>query len=211
MSTCAKFTGRYQILHNNNKSTTDVDLNFKIDNAVAVSSAYFSLNPGESKEHIIVEQANTMLVESDNPVSVATANSDAGTATFTVDTLSDVASTSAKEVCAYTTQPLTLTTTDTLPAPLAINTTYYAISRGTNELMIAASSNDALAGTQIDITDTGTGVHTMVLDSLYSKRLDDSTHGTIQYWANANAEKVTIKNTGNARATGYFYSARTSA
>lgn len=48
-----------------------------------------------------------------------------------------------------------------LPAGLAAVTTYFAIRLGTDTLKLATSSANALAGTAIDITDAGTGTHTL--------------------------------------------------
>lgn len=54
-----------------------------------------------------------------------------------------------------------LTTTDTLPAPLAIATNYYIVTVGKTTCKLATSLANARAGTFVDITSTGTGVHTM--------------------------------------------------
>lgn len=57
------------------------------------------------------------------------------------------------------------TTTGTLPAPLLPDTTYYAFLAGTGigSLKLATTYARAIAGTTIDITDTGTGAHTLVV------------------------------------------------
>ena len=52
-------------------------------------------------------------------------------------------------------------TTDTLPAPLIANTVYYAIRLDSTHIKIANRKANAMAGIQIDITDQGTGVHTI--------------------------------------------------
>lgn len=55
-----------------------------------------------------------------------------------------------------------LTTTGTLPAGLALATDYFAIQTGTNGVIkLASSLANAQAGTAIDITDAGTGTHTI--------------------------------------------------
>lgn len=56
-----------------------------------------------------------------------------------------------------------LTTTGTLPAGLTANTVYYIIKPGSpaDEFMLASNLTNAEASTQIDITDTGTGNHTV--------------------------------------------------
>lgn len=51
------------------------------------------------------------------------------------------------------------TTTDTLPAGLALATDYYVISSATPAFTVSA----ALGGAVVDITDTGTGTHTFTL------------------------------------------------
>lgn len=53
--------------------------------------------------------------------------------------------------------PLRFTTTTTLPAPLALNTTYYARDITANTFKVSLTPT----GTAIDITDTGTGTHTV--------------------------------------------------
>jgi len=57
--------------------------------------------------------------------------------------------------------PIRLTTTDTLPAPFLINTTYYIIRVDSNVVMLATSRANAFAGTQINITTTGAGTQTV--------------------------------------------------
>lgn len=53
------------------------------------------------------------------------------------------------------------TTTTTLPAPLATLTDYYLIRMSNGTFEVASSYANAIAGTQIDITDAGTGTHTI--------------------------------------------------
>ena len=57
--------------------------------------------------------------------------------------------------------PVRLTTTTTLPAGLALATDYYVIKTAAGTLKLAASRTLAYAGTAIDITDDGTGTHTL--------------------------------------------------
>jgi len=54
-----------------------------------------------------------------------------------------------------------LTTTTTLPAGLATATDYYVIVVDENTFKLATTYANAVAGTQIDITDAGTGTHTV--------------------------------------------------
>lgn len=54
-----------------------------------------------------------------------------------------------------------LTTTVTLPGGLALLTDYYVIPLSVNTFSLASSLANAILGTAIDITDAGTGVHTI--------------------------------------------------
>lgn len=54
-----------------------------------------------------------------------------------------------------------LTTTGVLPAPLAINTVYYAIPVDANNLKVAATPSDAARSIAINLTTQGTGNHTI--------------------------------------------------
>lgn len=62
----------------------------------------------------------------------------------------------------YTGTPVQFTTTGTLPAPLVVGTTYYAMQVDNVSLIqVATSQANAIAGTFITLTDAGTGVHTI--------------------------------------------------
>lgn len=54
-----------------------------------------------------------------------------------------------------------VTTTGTLPAGLAVDTTYYLIPGSSTTIKLASTRANAHAGTPIDITDTGSGTHTI--------------------------------------------------
>lgn len=54
-----------------------------------------------------------------------------------------------------------LTTTTTLPAGLSLATDYYVIKVSDSTFKLATSYANAIAGTAINITDAGTGTHTM--------------------------------------------------
>lgn len=60
-----------------------------------------------------------------------------------------------------------LTSTGTLPAGLATSTVYYAVDNGDGTNSFATSRANALAGTLVDITDTGSvgATHTIVVDT----------------------------------------------
>jgi len=62
----------------------------------------------------------------------------------------------------YTTgEKVRLTTTNTLPDPLAVSTDYYPIYVDDTHIRLATSLENAYAGTYIDLTDAGTGTHTI--------------------------------------------------
>lgn len=54
-------------------------------------------------------------------------------------------------------------TTGTMPDPLVVGTSYYAIRISSQLIKIATSKANALAGTAIDLTTQGTGTHTLTL------------------------------------------------
>lgn len=54
-----------------------------------------------------------------------------------------------------------VSTTDTLPAGLSASTDYFVIVVDADTYQLASSLANALAGTQIDITDQGVGTHTL--------------------------------------------------
>lgn len=63
-------------------------------------------------------------------------------------------------------QPITFTTTGTLPAGLALSTIYYAIRTSSTQMMVATTLANALAGTQLDPVDSGSGTHTVTAVNL---------------------------------------------
>lgn len=102
------------------------------------------------------------------PASVTTSqtctNTLGQTATFTADAGTDVityTSTASLPSNILTGTRVRLTTTTTLPAGLALATDYYVIRIDNATCKLASSYANAIAGTQINITDAGTGTHTM--------------------------------------------------
>lgn len=63
-------------------------------------------------------------------------------------------------------QAVTLTTTGTLPSGLSLATTYYIIRASATTIQFATSQANANAGTPIDITTQGSGIHTIVYTSV---------------------------------------------
>lgn len=96
------------------------------------------------------------------------------TAQATTNTLaqSDTFTANVSDICTYTSfvnipsnlltgTRVRLTTTTTLPAPLALATDYFVIRINNTTFRLATSFANAVTGTQIGITNTGTGTHTI--------------------------------------------------
>lgn len=86
------------------------------------------------------------------------------TATFTADAGTDImtyTSTTSIPSNLLTGTRCRCTTSGTLPAGLATATDYYLIKVSDTTYKLATSYANAIAGTQIDITDAGTGTHTL--------------------------------------------------
>lgn len=78
--------------------------------------------------------------------------------TFTADAGSDVCTTATAP---DDRSPVRLTTTGTLPAGLATNTDYFVIRVSATTFKLATSWENSRVGTAINITDAGTGTHTI--------------------------------------------------
>jgi len=65
--------------------------------------------------------------------------------------------------------PVRLETTGSAPGGLATSTDYYVIVVDTDSISLAISRDDALVGTEIDITSAGSGTHTLVDTSTTSR------------------------------------------
>lgn len=94
----------------------------------------------------------------------ATTNTLGRSATFTADDTTDTmtyTSVTSLPSNILTGTRVRLTTTTTLPAPLATATDYYVVRLSDTTFKLATSYANAIAGTVIDITTTGTGTHTI--------------------------------------------------
>jgi len=94
----------------------------------------------------------------------ATTNTLGQSDTFTADAGTDLCtytSTASIPSNLLTGTRVRLTTTTTLPAPLATATDYYLIRMSDTTFELATTYANAIAGTQIDITTTGTCTHTI--------------------------------------------------
>lgn len=76
--------------------------------------------------------------------------------------------------------PIRVSSSTTLPAGLAAATDYWVIRVDDNTIKLATSKANALAGTAINITDQGTGTHTLTRDVKVAKDL--GTQGGIVEW-----------------------------
>lgn len=83
--------------------------------------------------------------------------------TFTADAGTDILTLATGGTWVRTGRRVVLETTDTLPGGVSVLTGYYLIAESSTEIKLAASLDDALAGTEIDITGAGTGTHTLYL------------------------------------------------
>lgn len=108
--------------------------------------------------------------------SVDTANDWANAATTTMDTQSNL-----DQGVNYNYVAVTFSTTGSLPGGLSINTIYFLIRYADNTFRVATSFYNAKNNTYIDITSTGTGVHTVTPVSI----------GTIKH-IRANMLKISI-------------------
>lgn len=81
---------------------------------------------------------------------------------FTVNTSTNVLTTTGSTALFETGYPVKVSTTTTLPSPLSGSTIYYSRKTGTNTFTLHLIAADANANTNIvDITTTGSGTHTM--------------------------------------------------
>lgn len=72
------------------------------------------------------------------------------------------------------------TSDEDLPDPLVVDTVYYAIRTSANHIKVAATAANAKAGTAIDLTDAGTGTHT--LEQIQTKADEVTTDPTNSEW-----------------------------
>lgn len=91
--------------------------------------------------------------------SQAMTNTLAAFSTFTADAGTDICTHTNINLFPYT--RVQLTTTTTLPAGLSLATDYYVIKVTDTTCKFATSYANAVAGSAVDITDAGTGTHTI--------------------------------------------------
>jgi len=94
--------------------------------------------------------------------------------TFTADAGTDILTLTDTAIDWTTGDQVYLTTTAAdLPAPLAVSTIYYVIYSSPLAIQLATTEANADAGTEINITDAGTGTHTITRASTDDSLLTD--------------------------------------
>ena len=205
-----KVSGYIKVLESG-QARVNEPIAYTISNLVSIhNGTRYSIASGATEEITIPDESvDFIYISSDQSIRVAydldTSNP---STTFSVDASTDIITNAANKYF-YTGLPVILTTTTTLPAGLALSTTYYYISRGALRGQLATSESNAEAGTQIDITDTGTGVHTITSSTaMYSFQIDEFAYGTLFMVAGTNTRKIYIKNPSSAAAEVYLWAYR---
>ena len=98
-------------------------------------------------------QSSSLTFTADADVSVAGAYSVYATSDYTLDTLNGTS--------VVTGDLFRISSSDTLPSPLQIDTDYYCIPISPTAFKVAATVSDAYNGVPIALTDNGVGVHTV--------------------------------------------------
>ena len=131
--------------------------------------------------------------------------------TFTADDATDVCTATA--TVPPTATCVQLTTTGTLPAGLSLTTNYFINKLSSTTFELCTTIANANAGTQIDITDAGTGVHTVATVNpgtarhivrdprTFTKFLIDS-NGVVWYSEGSSLYLVLSTNTAKTNAAG---------
>jgi len=101
--------------------------------------------------------------------------------TFSVNASTDVLTVVSTEITWNTGQPVVLSSTNTLPAGLSADTVYFVIAVSGQTLKLATTRANAVAGTAVDITDTGTGVHTITKAITDDDLIEDCIDDAVEY------------------------------
>ena len=81
--------------------------------------------------------------------------------TFTASAATDIVTHTAYDIASFS--RVRLTTTGTLPAGLALATDFWTVRQSSTTSKLATSFANAIAGVFVDITDAGTGTHTVTV------------------------------------------------
>lgn len=126
--------------------------------------------PGYGHALFVLEEDATLGSATSNQVNVTAcqvqsrSNTQEIIRTFTADPAADIVTTATVHYMALGAR-VRLTTTGTLPAPLQLTTDYFVISAGDSTLQLATSYAGALGVVAVDLTDAGSGVHTITSQS----------------------------------------------
>ncbi|RLC82299.1 MAG: hypothetical protein DRJ03_19235 [Chloroflexi bacterium] len=105
--------------------------------------------------------------------------------TFTASAATDILALTDTAISWTTGAEVIVSTTDTLPDPLAADTIYYVIYSSALACQLATTKANADAGTAINLTDAGTGTHTIQKavndDTLLGQLLDRATSAIESY------------------------------
>lgn len=94
--------------------------------------------------------------------------------------------------------PIIVTSTTTLPSPLAESTEYYVIYVDADTFQFAETYGDAVDGTAIDLTDTGTGTHSVYANggganmNVWADYSDSATQNFATTDVNTGTDEITI-------------------
>ncbi len=145
-------------------------------------------------------------------IETPTGSSTVLTEAFTVNATTDVATMTADTInnLITTGSEVKFTTTDTLPAPLQPNTYYYLIEVTDGVpgfYRFAKTFDEAISNDYINLTDTGTGVHTMVTKLQTPESYSFNQDEALLFYAKTTGEhgdKLAVSITDNPKTPGTF-------
>jgi hypothetical protein len=129
---------------------------------IIIADGYYTVNGYVTIGH----KGKLMASAAPESFTISAISTTAKSSTITVDAGTDVITHSI--VGLLYAQLVTFTTTGTLPAGLALSTQYYVSYQSATTIKLAASASALSAGTFINITDAGSGVHTMTAVNLFT-------------------------------------------
>lgn len=109
-----------------------------------------------------------------------------GSSTFTADPSTDICTGSSLGTALVTGVAVQLTTTGTLPAGLATSTNYFLIQISSTTFKLATTKANADAGTAVNITDAGTGTHTVTVIAMGTVRSSCKDRNGLIYMVDSN-------------------------
>lgn len=109
-----------------------------------------------------------------------------GSSTFTADPATDICTGASLGSALVTGVAVQLTTTGTLPAGLATSTNYFLIQVTSTTFKLATTKANADAGTAVNITDAGTGTHTVTILAMGTVRSSCKDRNGLIYMVDSN-------------------------